>query len=89
MCMSVPLQITLGVFIIIVHVLTPVVCMCVDHILSNMQDCLPQLMQLIQLRHMSLFSTVIANHVIGEDFMRLWDLMLHNQLKMRSKVYLK
>jgi hypothetical protein len=35
--------------------------------MSNMQDCLFQLMQLIQYCHVSLFSTVIANHFIGED----------------------
>ncbi len=38
------------------------------HIMSNMQDCLLQLMQLIQYCHVSLFSTVITNHFIGEDF---------------------
>ncbi len=36
--------------------------------MSNMQDQLPQLMQLIQYRHVSSFSTVITNHFIGEDF---------------------
>ena len=38
------------------------------HIMSNMQDRLLQLMQLIQYCHVSLFSTVITNHFIGEDF---------------------
>jgi hypothetical protein len=33
-----------------------------------MQDCLLQIMQLIQYPHVSSFSTVIANHFIGEDF---------------------
>jgi hypothetical protein len=33
-----------------------------------MQDCLLQIMQLIQYPHVSLFSTVIANHFIREDF---------------------
>ncbi len=33
-----------------------------------MQDCLLQLMQLIQYCHVSSFSTVITNHFIGEDF---------------------
>jgi hypothetical protein len=36
--------------------------------MSNMQDCLLQHMQLIQYCHVSLFSTVITNHFIGEDF---------------------
>jgi hypothetical protein len=36
--------------------------------MSNMQDCLLQLMQLIQYPHVFLFSTVITNHFIGEDF---------------------
>ncbi len=35
--------------------------------MSNMQDRLLQLMQLIQDQHVSLFSTVITNHFIGED----------------------
>jgi hypothetical protein len=39
-----------------------------NHIMSNMQDCLVQLLQLIQYPHVSLFSTVITNHCIGEDF---------------------
>jgi hypothetical protein len=39
-----------------------------NHILSKMQDCLLQIMQLIQYPHVSLFSTVITNHFIGEDF---------------------
>ncbi len=33
-----------------------------------MQDLLLQLMLLIQYHHVSLFSTVLANHFIGEDF---------------------
>ena len=36
--------------------------------MSNMQDQLLQLMQLIQYRHVSSFSTIITNHFIGEDF---------------------
>jgi hypothetical protein len=36
--------------------------------MSNMQDHLLQMMQLIQYPHVSLFSTVITNHFIGEDF---------------------
>jgi hypothetical protein len=36
--------------------------------MSNMQDCLLQLMQLIQWPHVSSFSAVITNHFIGEDF---------------------
>jgi hypothetical protein len=39
-----------------------------NHIMSNMQDCLLQLMQLIQYWHVSLFFTVITNHFIGEEF---------------------
>jgi hypothetical protein len=35
--------------------------------MSNMQDWLLQIMQLIQYPHVSLFSTVITNHFIGED----------------------
>jgi hypothetical protein len=35
--------------------------------MSNMQDRLLQLMQLIQYHHVSLFSIVITNHFIGED----------------------
>jgi hypothetical protein len=38
------------------------------HILSNMQDRLLQIMQLIQYPHVSSFSTVITNEFIGEDF---------------------
>jgi hypothetical protein len=38
-----------------------------NHIMSNMQDKLLQLMQLIQYCHASLFSTVITNHFIGEE----------------------
>jgi hypothetical protein len=36
--------------------------------MSNMQDQLLQLIQLIQYCHVSLFSTVITNHFIGEEF---------------------
>ncbi len=39
-----------------------------NHIMSNMQDRLLQIMQLNQYPHVSLFSTVITNHYIGEDF---------------------
>jgi hypothetical protein len=39
-----------------------------NHMMSNMQDQLLQLMQLIQYHHVSLFSTVITNHFIGEEF---------------------
>jgi hypothetical protein len=39
-----------------------------NHIVSNMQDWLLQIMQLIQYPHMSLFSTVITNQYIGKDF---------------------
>jgi hypothetical protein len=39
-----------------------------NHIFSNLQDWLLQIMQLIQYLHVSLFSTVITNHFIGEDF---------------------
>ncbi len=39
-----------------------------NHIMSTIQDCLLQLMQLIQYYHVSLFSPVITNHFIGEDF---------------------
>ncbi len=39
-----------------------------NHIMSNMQDQLLQLMQLIQYCHVSSFSTVITNHFIGDDF---------------------
>ncbi len=35
----------------------------------NIQDRLLQLMQLIQYCHVSLFSTGITNHFIGEDFL--------------------
>ncbi len=38
--------------------------------MSNMQDLLLQLMQLIQYCHASLFSTVITNHFIGDEFFR-------------------
>jgi hypothetical protein len=37
--------------------------------MSNMQDHLLQLVQLIQYCHLSSFSTVITNHFIGEDFL--------------------
>ncbi len=56
-----------------------------NHMTSNMQDQLLQLMQLIQYCHESSFSTVITNKLIGEEFrlgqtsikgaMRQWDLM--------------
>jgi hypothetical protein len=36
--------------------------------MSNMQDQLLQLMQLIHYRHVSSFPTVITNHFIGEEF---------------------
>jgi hypothetical protein len=36
--------------------------------LSNMHDWLLQILQLIQYRNVSLFSTVITNEFIGEDF---------------------
>ncbi len=36
--------------------------------LTNIQDKLLQIMQLIQYPHVSLFSTVITNEFIGEDF---------------------
>jgi hypothetical protein len=39
-----------------------------NHIMSNMQDCLLQLMQLIQYCYVSLFSTVITNELFGEEF---------------------
>jgi hypothetical protein len=39
-----------------------------NHIMSNMQDCLLHIIQLIQYPHMSSFSTVITNHFIGEEF---------------------
>jgi hypothetical protein len=39
-----------------------------NHIMSNVQDGLLQLMQLIQYHHASLFSTVITYHLIGEEF---------------------
>ncbi len=38
-----------------------------NHIISNIQDCLLQLMQLVQYYHVTLFSTVTTNHYIGED----------------------
>jgi len=38
-----------------------------NHILSNMQDCVLQLMQLIQYRNYGTFSTSITNHFIGVD----------------------
>ncbi len=40
-----------------------------NHIMSNMQDRLLQLMQLMQNRNVSSFSIVITNHFIGEDFL--------------------
>ena len=39
-----------------------------NHILSNMQNWLLQIMQSIQHPHVSLFFTVITNELIGEDF---------------------
>ncbi len=39
-----------------------------NHMMSNMQDQLLQLMQVIQYRHVSSFSTIITNHFIGEEF---------------------
>ncbi len=39
-----------------------------NHIMSNMQDRLLQLMQLIQYCHVFSFSTIITNHFIGEEF---------------------
>ncbi len=39
-----------------------------NYILSNMQDLLLQIMQLIQYPHVSLFSTVITNEFVGEGF---------------------
>jgi hypothetical protein len=36
--------------------------------MSNMQDRLLQLMQLIQYCHVSSFSTVVTNHFIGDEF---------------------
>ncbi len=36
--------------------------------MSNMQDRLLQLVQLIQYCHASLFSTIITNEFIGEEF---------------------
>jgi hypothetical protein len=39
-----------------------------NHIVSNMQDQLLQLMQLIQYPNVSLFSTIITNNFIEEDF---------------------
>jgi hypothetical protein len=38
-----------------------------NHIMSNMQDCLLQLMQLIQYHYVTLFSTVITNDFFGEE----------------------
>ncbi len=70
-----------------------------NHILSNMQNWLLQIMQSIQHPHVSLFFTVITNEFVGEGFYlsqhstdgyeAIWDLMLHKQLKMWSKVYLQ
>ncbi len=39
-----------------------------NHIMSNMQDQLLQLVQWIQYRHVSTFSTIITNKFIGEEF---------------------
>ncbi len=39
-----------------------------NQIVSNRQDCLLHIMQLIQYPHMSSFSTVIINHFIEEEF---------------------
>jgi hypothetical protein len=39
-----------------------------NHMMSNMQDQLLQLVQLIQYCHASSFSTVITNEFIGEEF---------------------
>jgi hypothetical protein len=36
--------------------------------MSNMQDQLVQLMQLIQYRHVSSFFTIVPNHFIGDEF---------------------
>jgi hypothetical protein len=41
--------------------------------MSIMQDCVLQIMQLIQYPHVSSFSTVITNHFIGEDFQHSMD----------------
>ena len=38
-----------------------------DHILSNMQDCILQIMQLIQFCHAFKFSVTITNNFIGND----------------------
>jgi hypothetical protein len=39
-----------------------------NHMMSNMQDQLLQLVQLILYCHASLFSTIITNEFIGEEF---------------------
>jgi hypothetical protein len=39
-----------------------------NHIMSNMQDQLLQIMKLIQYSHVCSFSTVITNYFIGENF---------------------
>ena len=39
-----------------------------NHMMSNMQDWLLQLVQLIQYHHASSFSTVITDEFIGEEF---------------------
>jgi hypothetical protein len=39
-----------------------------NHTMSKMQDCLLLIMQFIQYLHVFLFSTVITNHFIEEDF---------------------
>jgi hypothetical protein len=56
-----------------------------NHIMSNMQDHLLQIIQLIQYPHVSLFSTVITNHFIGEDFY-LWQHSMDGYEAMRFDV---
>jgi hypothetical protein len=48
---------------------TIVMCMLTarDHILSNMQDCVRQIMQLIQFCHALKFSVTITNNFIGDN----------------------
>jgi len=48
---------------------TIVTCMLIarNHVLSNMQDCVLQVMQLIQYQNYSTFSTSITNNFIGVD----------------------
>ncbi len=69
-----------------------------NHMMSNMQDQLLHLVQLIQYCHASLFSTVITNDFIGEKFclgqtsINGYEAMgfdVTQFLKMRSKVYLQ